>query len=241
MFKKYTISVPEKLWASVRSIILEQIEGSCLEEINIIQNSTTYKNDMIETKIKNIPLPFQIQDLKCTCNINSNETRKDIKLTDLEFFIDNKKINLYDENCDMVILQIPPFSILNFEAFSKIKKSYIDANFQQVIIYGKPGPFMNIIYKYPKEKKNIIEILLEQIKSILTSNIHEIESMQDTLKIVNQDYIAYMLCKYCDNFTFKKEHVLNNYMHLFKDQSICNLEILKQDIQKIQLHKAFLE
>lgn len=231
MFNKYTINVPKNLWTTVRTILLQQINGSCFNVIDIQNNNSHLKNDIIETKIKNIPLPC-IENIMCSIYEETKELAKDIYLSDFKFFIDGKEIKLFDKEYDMFFMQLKPFSTIQFSAENTIDQVYKDANYQILCIYGKPGHSMDIIFNYPKMDN--IENVLTQVKNILQKDVDILKSMQINQKkeILNKDYLAYMIAKYSDCFYFKKKHILNNFIILTKTQEI-NYTQLEQDIENI--------
>lgn len=231
MFNKYTINVPRNLWTTVRTVLLQQINGSCFNVINIQNNNSHLKNDIIETKIMNIPLPC-IANISCSLYKETKEVVKDIYLSDFTFYMDGEEIELFDKDYNMFFMQLKPFSTIQFFAENTIDQVYKDANYQILSIYGKPGQSMDIIFNYPKMDN--IENILTQVKNILQKDVNFLKSMKinEKKEIQNKDYLAYMIAKYSDYFYFKKKHILNNFIILTKTQEIDYTQ-LEQDIDNI--------
>jgi hypothetical protein len=219
MFHQKKLHVTNKLWPAVRTVLLEEITGSALKNTKIITNTTHIKNDCVYTTIQNIPIPFQITNLQAELNVETKHEFRDILLSDIIFTHNDKHIQLYNSDYNMFLFKIKPNSKIHFVSKSHSAQNKIHASFQQILVSGKPGDPIDIIFKH-KHLDSKID-LLAQIKNII------LESLNEQKK---KDFVAYLIAKYTKNITFQKDHILKEFMEIkaddINDQITCDLNAM---------------
>lgn len=233
-FRIFKISLPIKLWISVRYLLMTKIKSLCVDNVKILKNQTKFKNDFLIQKVKNITLPYGCTAIKVVLDFTSVQRNSRIMVSDFKFYDkENKKIIIFNADIDMEFLTIEKSN----------ESLYIEANCLYhnscpVMIKGTPSLEMILISKFPNDDLKI-DSIIDEVKLILKQDLNEFiknSKGKDIFIMKNMDYIAYQLNRYDKKIIFKKKHLLDNRIHLNSNNlEIKDLEDIIQDINQIKI------